>query len=288
MVYQRADDGVPTVYAREARALSGPFGSAVRVSDPNLGPAYDPGIAQLPHGDVIVTWSSAARVFCAARLGPNRYGPVRDLFGDEGGRVQEQTVGRFGGMTFVVYGFRPYDRPEELWDIRLRRLTDGPTVGSPVVVAREGPGPGTEGVQKRVTVAPTGARGGLIAVWSEHAAAPDGPRTISAALSTDDGTVWGPARTIASFPGHDLVNPFAISFAPDELRVYFAQDRNLPPLGYVRSTDRGRTWSGRRDVAMPKGATPARIVIAVDPSVGAVAVVAADRFTELGTFLLPG
>jgi hypothetical protein len=285
-VYQRSEGGVPTVYAREASALPGPFGSETRVSDPLEGPAYDPGIVELPQGDVIVTWSAEARVFYAERLAPNRYGPGRELFRDPGGLVQEQTVYRFHDTSFVLYGYRPDHRVDRLWDVRFRGLQDGPAVSPPVVVAIDGPGPGTQGVQKRVTAAPTGSARGLIAVWSQHPATPDGPRTISGALSPDAGSTWGPSFEVATFPGHDLVNPFAVLGGPADLRVYFSQDAHVARLGYVRSTDRGRTWSQRRDVALPKGVTAARIVIAVDPGLGTVAFVATVGFGELGTVLL--
>src|SRR2546428_480839 len=74
-VYQRTQDGVPTGYAREAPQLPGPFGPETRVSDPQQGPAYDPGVAPLSDGEVIVTWSAAASVYYAPRLAAYRHGP---------------------------------------------------------------------------------------------------------------------------------------------------------------------------------------------------------------------
>jgi len=287
-VYQRSDDGIPTVFAREARVLPGPFGPETRVSDPAEGAAYDPGVVQVPGGEVLVTWHGAARAFSAPRTGPAAYGLPRELFSDPGGTVQELTVATVGGTAFVAYCFRPASRVQAFWDVRVRVLGPGPSVAPPIVVTVNGPGPGSEGVQKRVTIASTGTGRGLIAVWNEHAAFPDGPRTIDAAFSSDGGTSWTPGGRVADFPGHDLVNPFAVSFGPHDLRIYFTQHGHVPPLGEVRSTDGGRTWGSRRDVPMPAGASAARIVIASEPGAGAFAFVATKGFTELGTFLLAG
>ncbi len=136
-------------------------------------------------------------------------------------------------------------------------------------------------------------------MWSQHAAVPCaipsenpgavqncGPRPIFGAISEDSGRTWGPPFEIVSFSDHDLVNPFAILVAPDDLRIYFTVDRHIPEAAYVESTDHGRTWSGLRDVWLPRDLVPARMVLQVDDRHRLIALLAARGFGELVTFLI--
>jgi len=299
VVYQRFVDGAAQVFAREGPDLLEPFGPETLVSSPSLGPAYDPGVVELEDGTVIVTWSNKGVVWYAKRLGPGRYGPVAQLFSDPGGTVFEQTLATIDGRPAVFYDYHPLDRKEFLWDPRTRTIGPGPSPGPPATIATEGPGYGTEGVQKRATAASTGRPGQEIAVWSQHAAVPCaipsenpgavqncGPRPIFGAISEDSGRTWGPPFEIVSFSDHDLVNPFAILVAPDDLRIYFTVDRHIPEAAYVESTDHGRTWSGLRDVWLPRDLVPARMVLQVDDRHRLIALLAARGFGELVTFLI--
>jgi hypothetical protein len=211
-------------------------------------------------------------------------------------------VSAFDGVQAIFYDFHPYTRAEFVWDARMRRLSAGPQgveAGLPVTIATNGPGYGTEGVQRRVTAAATGAAGSVIAVWSQHAQQPCqvprehpgevrdcGPRPVFASLSPDLGASWGPPSAIAAVPDHDLVNPFAIMLSPDDLRVYFTVDRFVPDVGYVRSADHGVTWTPIQYVAIPRDLTPARMVFQVDPAHGLVAVLTSKGFDRLVTLLV--
>jgi hypothetical protein len=155
-------------------------------------------------------------------------------------------------------------------------------------VATEALGPGPQGLQKRVTAAATGEEQGILAVWSAPTSPVGGPRTIAGAISPDAGSTWGSPVPIASFPGHDLVNPFVVLLRDGELRVYFTQDVHVPSMGYVRSTDHGRTWSDRVDVGgVPEGTSPARIVVVDDPAHGLVAFTTTVGCNELWVCPLP-
>jgi hypothetical protein len=286
VVYERFLGDTPVVYARETSDLLGPFGPPTPVSDPTR-ESFDPGAALLADGTVVVTWSSEAAVWASVRLRAGHYSSPRALFTDPGGRAAEQTLMRISGTTFLTYDYHPLARPEDVWDVRLRRVGSGPSTGPFTTIVSEGPGLGVEGRQRRVTIAPTGEPQGLIAVWSQHPDPLGGPRSIYGALSSDFGATWGQPFPVAAFPGHDLVNPFAVQASRAELRVYFTQDQHVPGLGYVVSTDHGRTWGGLVHVAgIAPGVQSARVVVQKDPAHGLVAFVSANDFTELGTYVL--
>ena len=297
VVYQRYVGDVAEVFARETDRLLGPYGPEALVSDPSLGSAYDPNAVEFPDGRVIVTWTNARVIWYAERLSRGRFGLVRELFGDPGGSDFEQTMAILHGRRSIVYDHHPYGRKAFLWDPRVRVLSSDPrgvSVGPPVTVVRNGPGYGTEGTQKRVTLSETGAESGAVAVWAQHAAVPCvvptdhpgsvqncGPRPIFAALSGDGGSTWGLSREIASVPGHDLVNPFAILLAPEDLRVYFTVDRNVPDVGYVRSDDHGATWGAVHYVLVPQELTAARMLFLDTPDEGLVGLFTSQGFASL-------
>jgi hypothetical protein len=284
LVYQRSVAGVPAVFAREAGSLHGPFGTPMLVSNPLSSSAFDPGAISLPGGSVIVTWAGRNAFWYAERLAEGRYGPTRELFSEPGAVINEQTVGRIAGRTFIVYDHRLPGPVKSGWDVRLRFLSAGPSVGSPIRVADQAVGAGAQGNQRRITVTPTGEGEELLAVWNQRVAGD--ARLIYAARSADGGWTWAPPFPLASFPSRDLVNPFALLISAQDLRVYFSQDRHNPSLGYVRSIDHGRTWGPRTDVeTVPAEASSARIVIAVDGR-DVIAFATTRGFGPLGTFVV--
>ena len=297
LVYERFDNHVATVYAREGADLLGSFGDAVRISDPAV-QSFDPGVVQQDDGSIVVTWEANKGFWYSVRHAEGSYSAPTELFTESGGGAFEQTVTRLHGHAYMFYDFHPFSRPEYLWDVRMRQIMNGPSAGPPVTVATNGPGFGAQGAQKRVTAAETGDPDGVIAVWNGHtnppcnaASAADartkcGARPIDGAVSADGGRTWGTPFQIAAMPGHDLVNPFVLSLGGHRLRVYFSVDRHLPESGFVESNDGGRTWGSIQDVWFPRGISPARMIVQDTPRDGLVAVVPTRGFFVLGTFPL--
>jgi hypothetical protein len=282
-----ADDpstGNSAIYVRETVDLLGTYSPPTLLSEPALRAGYDPGVIRLDDGTVIATWWGSSRAYYAIRNALGNWSAPLVLHADKkyGFISDEQTVRRVRLKTWQVYNRKLATETLPIFDIMLRQLgAPAGVITSDVVVAPAATGTGTQGKQKRNALTGTGSTAGLLLVYGRNA--DGGSRDIWALRSEDDGLTWDPPGTrIATLPGQDLANPFALRIGT-KVRVYFSAQR--AGLCHIDSLDHGLTWSQLVKDRLPDPAAPARMV-AVNTPTGIVGICTSSDFTTLGSLPL--
>jgi hypothetical protein len=211
-------------------------------------PAFDPGVAQLPDGTMLVSYHNWHGIYAMQRL-LNGALTVPVVAAYDGPGTAEATLNEQSGQILAAYNFRIVPGTHS---IHVRQVLQ-PTVWSPPVVGGGPTGNGPSGSQIRATLAATGTGNSrLLLVWAKPTNPVGGTRSLWGAISTDGGDSWGAPFFIASREGVDIANPFVVRYQ-DRMWVYFAQVGDGASLGVVSSSDGGDTWSRPTDVDLPKG-----------------------------------
>jgi hypothetical protein len=158
----------------------------------------------------------------------------------------ESMISRVGDRVFIAFVQADAPDPFQI-PVFAQEILSPTTYRTPVDTgARAGAAePGGSHFQKRCSIGGIGS-GDLLLAWNQPATPTGGHRSIWVARSSD-GVTWTGHRMVAD-DGDDLRNPFVLQVGT-ETRVYYVKPGN--PLGMVRTTDAGTTWSAPAEVQIP-------------------------------------
>jgi len=225
------------------RRLASLEGTAGVEEDLFGGVAIDPSVVTMPTGQTVILLHRGGQDWLITRNEDATF-TTPLLVGPAG----ESMVSWVGDRVFVAYADAHPASP--FWmPVYVREILTATTAGPQIDTGARTGAASSNGAQaeKRSSVGGIGASDLLLA-WNQPQSQSGGYRSIWAARSVD-GKTWSSHVKVAD-TGGNIRNPFVLKVSDSETHVYFVQG-GTSPLGMVKTTDGGKTWSDPSDVGVP-------------------------------------